>query len=64
MRWAVHVVSIGEIRDHLNALGVDGGEKLEQIFEIRWEVVNWIHLAQYRDQWQVLLNTVMNLRIP
>jgi hypothetical protein len=30
--------------------------------EIRWEDVDWIHLAQDRDQWQDLLNTVMNLQ--
>jgi hypothetical protein len=23
------------------------------------EVVDWIHLAEYRDQWQALMNTVM-----
>jgi hypothetical protein len=28
-----------------------------------WEVVNWIHLAQNRDQWWTLVNIVMNLRI-
>jgi hypothetical protein len=28
------------------------------------ELVNWIHLAQNRDQWQALVNTVMNLRVP
>jgi hypothetical protein len=28
------------------------------------EGVDWIHLAQDRDQWQVVVNTVMNLRIP
>jgi len=26
--------------------------------------MDWIHLAQDRDQWQVLVNTVMNLRVP
>jgi hypothetical protein len=32
--------------------------------EIGWEGVDWIHLAQDRDQWWTLVNTVMNLRIP
>jgi hypothetical protein len=26
--------------------------------------MDWIDLAQDRDQWRALLNTVMNLRIP
>jgi hypothetical protein len=31
---------------------------------IVWKGVDWIHLAQDTDQWQVLVNTVMNLRVP
>jgi hypothetical protein len=28
--------------------------------EIRWEFVDWIHLAEDRNQWQALVNMVMN----
>jgi len=26
--------------------------------------VDWIHLAEDKDQWQALVNTVMNLMVP
>jgi hypothetical protein len=32
--------------------------------EIGWGGVDWIHLAQDRDQWRALVKTVMNLRVP
>jgi len=32
--------------------------------EIRLEGLVWIHLAQDRGRWWVLVNTVMNLRVP
>jgi hypothetical protein len=32
--------------------------------EIGWDGMDWIHLAQYRDQWRDLVNTVMNPRVP
>jgi hypothetical protein len=32
--------------------------------EIGWDGADWIDLAQDRDQWRVLVNTVMNLRVP
>jgi hypothetical protein len=33
------------------------------LIEIVWEGVDWIHLAQDRDQWQAVVSTVMNLRV-
>jgi hypothetical protein len=32
--------------------------------EIVFGYVDWIHLAQDRDRWRALVNTVMNLRFP
>jgi hypothetical protein len=32
--------------------------------KIRWEGVDWMHLVQGRDQWQALVNMVMNLQVP
>jgi hypothetical protein len=32
--------------------------------EIEWGVMDWIYLAQDRDQWRALVKTVMNLRVP
>jgi hypothetical protein len=31
--------------------------------EIGWEGMDWIHLAQDRDQWRAVVNMVMNLRV-
>jgi hypothetical protein len=31
--------------------------------EIGCETVHWIYVAQYRDQWQGLVKTVMNIRV-
>jgi hypothetical protein len=32
--------------------------------EMGWDCMDWIDLAQDSDQWRVLVNTVMNLRVP
>jgi hypothetical protein len=32
--------------------------------EIGWDGMDWIELAQDRDQWRALVSTVMNLRVP
>jgi hypothetical protein len=32
--------------------------------EIKWDGVDWIDMAQERDQWRALVNTVWNLRVP
>jgi hypothetical protein len=32
--------------------------------EIGWDGVDWIDMAQDRDQWRALVITVLNLRVP
>jgi hypothetical protein len=32
--------------------------------ETGWGDVNWIDLAQDRDRWRALVNSVLNLRVP
>jgi hypothetical protein len=32
--------------------------------EIGWDGMGWIDLAQDRDQWRVIVNTIMNIRVP
>jgi hypothetical protein len=35
-----------------------------ELREKGWDGVDWVDLAQDRDQWRALVNTVMNLRVP
>jgi hypothetical protein len=32
--------------------------------EIGWDGMNWIDMAEDRDQWRALVNAVMNLGVP
>jgi hypothetical protein len=32
--------------------------------ETEWDGVDWMDMAQDRDQWRALVNTVLNLRVP
>jgi hypothetical protein len=74
MRWAGHVSRMEEVRNtyeifveklegknHSDDLGVDGRIILEWI--LGWDV-EWMHLAQDRNQWLAVVNTIMNLRVP
>jgi hypothetical protein len=77
MRWAKHVARMEEMRNACSILvGKSEGKKLlrrprhgwedtkTDIREVGCEGVDWIHVAQDRDEWRALVNTVMELRLP
>jgi hypothetical protein len=52
-------------RDHWEEEDIGGWTALKWILrEIVWDDMDWIHLAQDRDQWRAPVNTVMKLRVP
>jgi hypothetical protein len=34
------------------------------LVEVGWGDVNWISLAQDRERWRALVNSILNLRVP
>jgi hypothetical protein len=75
MRWEGHKVRMGEVRDAYNIfVGRPEGRIPLGRPRRRWEDgirmdlgavgfgdVDWMHLAQDRDRWRALVDTVMNL---
>jgi hypothetical protein len=78
MRWAGHAARMGKMRNaYMILVGKPEGKRplgrprrrwvdniRVDLGEIGWDGVDWIDLAQDRDQWRALVNTVMNLRVP
>jgi hypothetical protein len=65
-RWTVHVALIRKDENCVQHFGWkprrEDNIRMEHM-EIVWEDVNWMHLAQDRDQWWAPVNMVMNLRV-
>jgi hypothetical protein len=69
---------MGEMRNSYNILGEKSEGKRPfgrprrkwednirvDLREMGLKNVGWVHMSQDRDQWRVLLNTVMNLLVP
>jgi hypothetical protein len=78
MRWAGYVARMGENRNVYRLLmgKPEGRRPLERprrrwldnirmdLVEVGLGDVDWIGLAQDRDRWRVLVNSVLNLRVP
>jgi hypothetical protein len=78
MGWAGHVTRMREKRNGYRILEekLEGKTPLGRprrrwednikidLREIGWDGIDWIDVAQDRDKWRALVNTVMNLRVP
>jgi hypothetical protein len=77
IRWARHEARVGEKRNAYRILvrKPKGNRPLGRprsrwedirmdLRQIGWGGMDWIDLAQDRNQWRALVNTVMNLRVP
>jgi hypothetical protein len=78
MRWVGHVARMGEKRNvyRLFVGKPEGRRPLGRpklrwldsirmdIVEVGWGEVDWVGLAQDRDRWRALVNSILNLRVP
>jgi hypothetical protein len=78
MRWAGHVARMGDNRKAYRLLvGKPEGKRslgrprrrlvdniTMDLGEVGWGDVDWIGLAQDRNRWRALVNSVLNLRVP
>jgi hypothetical protein len=76
--WAGHVARKGENRNAYKLLArkLEGSRPLRKprcrwvvnirmdLGEVGWDDVHWIGLAQHRNRWRALVNSVLNLWVP
>jgi hypothetical protein len=55
---------MGEMRNAYTILVGKSEGKRPQGRPNGWDGVDWIDMAQDRDQWRALVNTVLSLRVP
>jgi hypothetical protein len=59
---------MGEVKNAYSILVGKGkrprGRPRMDFRDVGWEGVEWMHLAQDRDQWRALVKRVMNLWVP
>ena len=58
------VACIGQERDHLEDLDVGGNNIKINLEDMVWQCTHWIHLAQVKDTWGILVSMVLNLSVP
>jgi hypothetical protein len=74
MSWAGHVVGMGaKWNEYRISVGKPQRKRplrrprcwwvVNVKIEIGWDGMDWIDLAQDRDQWRALVNTIMDLRV-
>jgi hypothetical protein len=75
MKWVGHVEHMGGDKKCVQIFDLEGKRPLRRL-RCRWEDnittdlkevvlgVDWIYLLQDRDRWWVLVNAVMNVRVP
>jgi len=77
IRWSGHVARMGTVCSYKILVGKPEGKRPRgrcrrrckdnikiNVREIRYELIDWIHLTQDSDQWRAPLKAMLNFRVP